>query len=120
MLQSIILVCLKKCHSCLINTIFRTQSQGGCDILHPQHKCYTNLTNYALSCTILTQLSRKGSHKPRKNSSIFFNVYLSLYGIQDGFVSSFRKKKKSILYFHLKNILRLFEVMKMTFLIYMF
>ena len=29
----------KDCHSGLENTIFRTQSQGGCGILYPQQRC---------------------------------------------------------------------------------
>ena len=45
---------------------------------------------------------------------IFFHLNLLLDGIQDDFVSSFRKKEM-YLYFQLENILRLFEVMKMIF-----
>ena len=59
------------------------------------------------------QLSRNSSHKPWMNLSDFFNFYLLLYGIQDGFVLSFRKKV--YFYFHLENILGLFEVMKLIF-----
>ena len=43
----------QNCHSGLENTRFRTQSQGGCDILHPQQWCYTNLINYEFSCKSL-------------------------------------------------------------------
>ena len=84
----------QKCHSSLEITRFRTQSQGGCDILRPQHWCYTNLTNYEFSCKSLMQLSRNSSHKPGTNLSDFFNLLLD--GIQDGFENSFRKKKKCI------------------------
>ena len=61
------------------------------------------------------QLSRNSSHKPGTNVSDFFLIFnLLLYGFQDGFVFSFRKKE---IYFHFQfeNILKLFEVMKLIF-----
>ena len=60
------------------------------------------------------KLSRNSSHKPGTNLSDFFYFNLLLHGIQNGFVFSFRRKEMYF-FFHLKNILRLFEVMKMTF-----
>ena len=43
----------QNCHSGLENTRFRTQTQCGCDILHPLQWCYTNLTNYDFLCKSL-------------------------------------------------------------------
>ena len=61
------------------------------------------------------QLSRNSSHKPGTNLSDFFYFNLLLYGIQDGFVFSFRKTKRNLFLFLVGNILRLFEVVKMIF-----
>ena len=63
----------------LKKTRFRTQSQGGCHILHPQQWCYTNLTNYEFAWTILMQLSRNSSHKPGTNLSGVFILILTYY-----------------------------------------
>ena len=72
-LQSIILICLKKFIRAW-TTQDSGQSQGGCHILHPQQWWYSNLTNYELSCKIIVQLSRNSSYKPGTDLSGFFLV----------------------------------------------
>ena len=73
-LQSILLICLKNCHSGLENTRFRTKSQGGCHMFHPQQWWYTNLTNYEFPCKILMQLSRKSYTNQGRTYQISFFI----------------------------------------------
>ena len=53
------------------------------------------------------QLNRNSSQKPRTNLSVFFSYFnVLLYGIQDGFDFSFRKKERHFLF----SVVKYFEV----------
>ena len=78
--QSIILFCLKICHSGLENTRFGTKSQGGSHMLHSQKWLYTNMTNYEFPCKILMQLSRNSYTNQAQTYQIsFFIIKMALY-----------------------------------------